>query len=111
MPRNSEIPRFDLAEQILAEQRKITAIRRKAPNKAVARRSGHGTRATGHENRGGGLFPEQQQIIAEIVARDIENLNFRLSIAPAPPLSSFVGQERGGRRGGRLKNRKSLQDA
>ncbi|MFB0553469.1 MAG: hypothetical protein ACETWQ_09160 [Phycisphaerae bacterium] len=29
----SEIPKFDLAEQILAEQRKITAIRRKAPGK------------------------------------------------------------------------------
>ena len=29
-----EIPKFDLAEQILAEQRKITAIRRKAPGKA-----------------------------------------------------------------------------
>ncbi len=27
------IPKFDLAEQILAEQRKITAIRRKAPGK------------------------------------------------------------------------------
>ena len=29
----NEIPKFDLAEQILAEQRKITAIRRKAPGK------------------------------------------------------------------------------
>ncbi len=29
----NEIPRFDLAEQIMAEQRKITAIRRKAPGK------------------------------------------------------------------------------
>ena len=29
----SEIPKFDLAERILAEQRKITAIRRKAPIK------------------------------------------------------------------------------
>jgi len=28
-----EIPKFDLAEQIMAEQRKITAIRRKAPGK------------------------------------------------------------------------------
>jgi len=30
----NEIPKFDLAEQILAEQRKITAIRRKGPGKA-----------------------------------------------------------------------------
>ena len=29
----NEIPKFDLAEQILAEQRKITAIRRKAPGR------------------------------------------------------------------------------
>ena len=119
MPRNSEIPRFDLAEEILAEQRKITAIRRKAPNKA-ARLGGGSPSRSGVARRSSlvprpsflsGLFPEQQQIITEIVARDIENLNFRLSIAPAPPLSSFVGQERGGRRGGRLKNRKSPQDA
>ncbi|GAG00209.1 unnamed protein product, partial [marine sediment metagenome] len=32
-----EIPKFDLAEQILAEQRKITAIRRKAPGKKPQR--------------------------------------------------------------------------
>ncbi len=32
-----EIPKFDLAEQILAEQRKITAIRRKAPGKKLQR--------------------------------------------------------------------------
>ena len=29
----NEIPKFDLAEQIMAEQRKITAIKRKAPGK------------------------------------------------------------------------------
>ncbi len=33
-----EIPKFDLAEQILAEQRKITAIRRKAPGKPKPQR-------------------------------------------------------------------------
>ncbi len=33
----NEIPKFDLAEQILAEQRKITAIRRKAPGKKPQR--------------------------------------------------------------------------
>jgi hypothetical protein len=32
--KKSEIPKFDLAEEIMAEQRKITAIRRKAPPKA-----------------------------------------------------------------------------
>jgi len=47
------IPRFDLAEEILAEQRKIATVKRKAPSPVLS---------------------EQKQIIAEIVTRDIENL-------------------------------------
>jgi hypothetical protein len=71
-----EIPRFDLAEEIMAEQRRITAIRRKAP---------------GQKTEAQGLKPEvqpvdhiieepkpalseQEKIIAEIVAKDIERL-------------------------------------
>jgi hypothetical protein len=71
-----EIPRFDLAEEIMAEQRRITAIRRKAP---------------GQKTNTQGLKPEvqpvdhiieeprpalseQEKIIAEIVAQDIERL-------------------------------------
>ncbi len=114
-----EIPKFDLAEQILAEQRKITAIRRKAPGKkpqrlpslapAVTRvqaqdgaagkktesRPSDGRREPPAREREaesivytinparqktGGIKPppltlsEQGQIIAEIVARDIEKL-------------------------------------
>lgn len=101
----SEIPKFDLAEQILAEQRKITSIRRKAPGKPQRLPSQDG--AAGKKNepcpsdgRGkppaqerevesigyparqktGGVqqqpltLSEQGQIIAEIVARDIEKL-------------------------------------
>jgi len=67
-----EIPRFDLAEEIMAEQRKITAIRRKAPGKTIE---------TQKEERVGYTIgqpipaqPYQQQVIAEIVARDIERL-------------------------------------
>ncbi len=95
----SEIPKFDLAEQILAEQRKITAIRRKGPGKpqrlpslapAVTRvQSQNG--AVGKKPKAPDRQPqapspdyaikqppsillEQEQIVAEIVARDIEKL-------------------------------------
>jgi hypothetical protein len=75
-PQKSEIPRFDLADDIMAEQRRITAIRRKAPAEqkapkvqeveveASAWRFEPVTSAT----------PEEQRIIAGIVARDIERL-------------------------------------
>jgi len=91
------IPKFDLAEQILAEQRKITAIRRKAPGKPQRLPSQDG--AAGKKNeppakegeaepigyparqKTGGVqqppltLSEQGQIIAEIVAKDIEKLS------------------------------------
>jgi hypothetical protein len=64
-----EIPSFDLAEEIMAEQRRITAIRRKAP--------GQRTEAQQNEPVDHPPTPalsEQEKIIAEIVARDIERL-------------------------------------
>lgn len=74
-PQRSEIPKFDLAKEIMAEQRKITAIKRKAPGKE--------TEASSEEKEAKSIgyaieqlmqpLPEQQ-IIAEIVARDIEKL-------------------------------------
>jgi len=90
MPQDSEIPKFDLAEQILAEQRRITAIRRKAPPKAgpVGVPKEKGSNGAGMI-KGGVTSPskktepllvpsEHEQIIAEIVARDIERLCGRL---------------------------------
>jgi len=85
----SQIPKFDLAEQIMAEQRKITAIRRKAPGKPQRLSSQDG--AAGKKTKAPDRLPqaqstgytikpppptlsEQDQIIAEIVARDIEKL-------------------------------------
>ncbi len=72
----NEIPKFDLAEQIMAEQRKITAIRRKAP--------GQKTKAPDRQPRiestcsairqPAPKLSEKGLIIAEIVARDIEKL-------------------------------------
>jgi hypothetical protein len=72
----SEIPRFDLAEEIMAEQRRITAIRRKAPGqidetqkqKLEAESAGFTTEQPSP------ALSEQEEIIAEIVARDIEGL-------------------------------------
>jgi len=71
-----EVPRFDLAEEILAEQRKITAVKRKAPGK----KSGHSSQQQQVQSIGYDIeepmpaLSEQQQIVAEIVARDIGKL-------------------------------------
>jgi hypothetical protein len=72
----SEIPSFDLAEEIMAEQRKITAIRRKAPGqKTEAQRLKPETQIVDHIiEQPKPLLSEQERIIAEIVARDIERL-------------------------------------
>ncbi len=70
-----EIPKFDLANDIMAEHRKITATRRKAPGKETEPSNidkelepvGHATEQLIQP------LPEQQ-IIAEIVARDLRKL-------------------------------------
>ena len=99
LPTESEIPKFDLAEQILAEQRKITAIRRKAPGTSqrlpslapavtrVQAQDGAADKKPKAPDRQPqaqstdyaikqppSILSEQEQIVAEIVARDIEKL-------------------------------------
>jgi hypothetical protein len=71
-----EIPSFDLAEEIMAEQRKITAIRRKAPGqKTEVQRLKPETQIVDHIiDQPKPLLSEQEKIIAEIVAKDIEKL-------------------------------------
>ena len=70
-----EIPRFDLAEEIMAEQRKITAIKRKSPERKM---EAEARPAVGSFHYA--LEPQrltlsgQEDIIAEIVARDIKRL-------------------------------------
>ncbi len=70
-----EIPRFDLAEEIMAEQRKITAIKRKRPEKKMETEARGGVGSFHYA-----LEPQrltlsgQEDIIAEIVARDIKRL-------------------------------------
>jgi hypothetical protein len=68
-----EIPTFDLAEEIMAEQRRLTAIRRKAPGqKNEAQRPELQAQPVDHTK--GQPLSEQEKIIAEIVAKDIERL-------------------------------------
>ena len=71
-----EIPSFDLAEEIMAEQRKITAIRRKAPGKKTeTERLKPKVRPVDHiTEQLTSSLSKQDKIIADIVARDIERL-------------------------------------
>ncbi len=71
-----EIPKFNLAKEIMVEQRKTTATRRKGPGgktkvEKVKPQSKPVSYAVGQLMLSS---PEQNCIIAEIVARDIERL-------------------------------------
>jgi len=86
----NDIPKFDLAEEIMAEQRRITAIRRKGPGQKIEAPSEEEeverdfTSQEDDEMEGWSIgytigqpppmLSEQEKIIAEIVARDIEKL-------------------------------------
>ncbi len=76
----AEVPAYDLAENILAEQRRVAGRRRRGPGRAesmptVAPRGAGGRFATldlpTHD------LLELQRIVAEVVARDIERLCHR----------------------------------
>lgn len=71
-----EVPRFDLAEEIMAEQRKATAIKRKGPGEKgkvskAERQAGAVGYKIRHPRKAAG---EDSRLIADIVARDIEML-------------------------------------
>ena len=72
-----EIPSYDLAANILADQRRVASRRRRAPgqtdDKPTDSRRASGVRTSTDEPRPSDL-PELQRIVAEIVARDIERL-------------------------------------
>src|SRR4030042_838816 len=75
LQQSSEIPKFDLAKQIMAEQRKITAIKRKGPDKmARPPQKQHPAESIGRNVMPRPILSGPGQIIAEIVARDIANL-------------------------------------
>ena len=72
----SEIPAFDLANDIMAEQRKVTAVKRKAPgNKTEAQSQKLEVESTSYSiEQTATVLSEQDKIIAEIVAKDIKRL-------------------------------------
>jgi hypothetical protein len=73
---NTDIPRFDLAEDIMAEHRRLTAVRRKGPGgpEPANLTPSSGLPVAVRPSRGIHSFPEgfSDPIIAGIVARDIE---------------------------------------
>ena len=71
--RSEEIPHLDLAEKIMATQRKKTAARRSGPN-ARRRRSAVIKPVGSAIPAEIPLVSEHQKIITEIVARDIQRL-------------------------------------
>jgi len=74
--KTSDIPQLDLDKQILAKQRKVTSVRRKGPgakSKAPAKIAEIASPVR-RAIRAVPELPEQDRIIAEIVARDIERL-------------------------------------
>ena len=72
---DAKIPKYDLAENILAEQRRVAARRRRSPSQAqpVAVSQSNGAGPSLAELPSDDL-PELQRIVAEIVARDIDRL-------------------------------------
>ncbi len=74
--KKAEIPRFNLAENIMAEHRRITAIRRKAPGEKTETKYQHlKAKSIGYTiKQQRPALSEQEKIITEIVARDIERL-------------------------------------
>lgn len=74
--RRSEIPRFNLAEKIMAEQRRITAVRRKGPGQTdEAQKQVQEVESVSEtKEQLSAELSEQEQIIVEIVARDVERL-------------------------------------
>lgn len=75
MRQSNEIPTFDLAEQIMAEHRKMTAVRRKGPGRIVkSPQKRHPAESIARNVVPGPALSGPEQVIAEIVARDIENL-------------------------------------
>jgi len=69
----SEVPKFNLAEKIMAEQRRITAVRRKGPGQEETQEQEKKAEPDGGVKKQ--VLPalsEEEQIIADIVARDIE---------------------------------------
>ena len=73
----ADVPRFDLAEEIMAEHRKVTAFKRKPPEKKqeIAQDQTSTEREAAFDEPVVKIV-KKDPLIAEIVARDIERLRF-----------------------------------
>jgi len=75
MEERNGIPKFDLAEQIMAEQRKNASVKRKGPAKKVNAEERQSRLRPAERAVRSQIVPlGQEQVIADIVARDIERL-------------------------------------
>ncbi len=75
MEERNGIPKFDLADQIMSEQRKSTSVRRKGPAKrARSPKQRREADLVGHAIGAQPVSLGQDQVIADIVARDIDML-------------------------------------
>jgi len=72
--KENQIPKFDLAEDIMAEQRKITAIKRKPPGQINEPQSPQRVKPNDITAQPRVTLSKAEPIIAEIVAKDIERL-------------------------------------
>jgi hypothetical protein len=70
----TQIPRFDLAEDIMAAHRRVISIRRKAPDKKIEAQELKPEPISYNIKQPEQELSEQERIIAEIVAKDIEIL-------------------------------------
>ena len=70
---NTDIPRFDLAEDIMAEHRRLTTVRRKGPGGPEPVNLGVRSSQSIH-SFSEGFNDIRDPIIADIVTRDIERL-------------------------------------
>lgn len=76
-----DVPQFDLAENILAEQRRLNARRRKGPGRYEEEK----TKPADVDRRAGVVawpadVQELHHVVADIVARDIERLCKRVNV-------------------------------
>jgi len=75
MEERNGVPKFDLAEQIMAEQRKNASVRRKGPARKVQPATQRPEfDPVSHVMMSQPVSFGQEQVIADIVARDIERL-------------------------------------
>lgn len=80
-----EIPMYDLAENVLAEHRRVATRRRRAPGQTQVEsaRSPVATSSKVHDAALSSMdLLELQRVVAQIVARDIERLCMRPAKAP-----------------------------